>query len=190
MAKAKEINNKGYLNFEGRLASKEVETTTKSISKWVWKFYQGTGQAKAKNSGVMELEKTRLTSRERMQAGALYTAQVRRNKTWKKLKRAASTAELKINFKLNLRQVDISERSGLSLRTVQYYWRELLNFILKGANRGASGISRAVGLGVVQALKQIVGLLLDRRVQNFGLSSCNFSGFCGGGRELSEPELI
>ncbi|WP_158006983.1 replication initiation protein [Piscirickettsia litoralis] len=176
LGKAKELNAEGYNSASGYLPVSEIKATVKSITKWIWKHYQGAGHTH-KNKGVMDLSETQLTPTEKMQAGALYSAEIKRTKTLKKLQRAARSAKLGINLKLNLNQIDIANRSGMSHSTVKRYWQLLLNYIFKGFIRGLSDISAGGTAALGLFIGEIVRLLLDRRPQNMSLEKVDFSGF-------------
>ena len=182
LAKGKELNRQGYSSATGHLPTTEIEATVKSIRKWTWKHYTGAG-ANNKNRGVMCLNETQLTATEKMQAGALYSAEIKRGKTFDKLKRAARGAKLGIDLKLNLNQADIAKRSGLSLSTVKRCWAAILDYIFKGVIRGASDISGG-GFGAMALfVGEVVRLILDRRSQNVVLSEADFFDFGVGSAE-------
>ncbi|WP_139121781.1 transposase family protein [Piscirickettsia litoralis] len=124
-----------------------------------------------------KLSADQLTPIEKMQAGALYSAEIKRAKTLKKLQRAARSAKLGINLKLNLNQIDIASRSGVSLSTVKRYWKGLLEFIFLGVIRGVSDISAGGTAALGLFIDEVIRLLLDRRSQNRGLGEADFSGF-------------
>ncbi|QGP62167.1 replication initiation protein [Piscirickettsia salmonis] len=176
LLKGKVLNSEGYQSNSGYLPLSEVQATVKSVAKWTWSKYSGSGRAH-KNKGVMSLEDTTLTPTERMQAGALYSATVKREKTLDTLKRAARRAKLGINLKLNLNQLEIAQRSKLSLSTVKRYWPLILDYIFKGVIRGVSDISAGGQAAVVLFVRSVTRLLLDRRPQNMSLSDADFSGF-------------
>ncbi|ODN41140.1 replication initiation protein [Piscirickettsia litoralis] len=176
LAKGKGINGQGYNSATGYLPTSEIEATVKSITKWTWKHYKGAG-TNTKNRGVMCLNKTQLTATEKMQAGALYSAEIKRGKTFDKLKRAARGAKLGIDLKLNLNQADIAQRSGMSLSTVKRCWVAVLDYIFKGVIRGISDISAGGLEAMALFVGEVVRLILDRRPQNVPLDEADWSDF-------------
>lgn len=113
----------------------EARTITKSITRWVWKKRRAF-ISKRWNTGAMGFERMKNLSyvdyvketRQRQSASGKRTSRMRREKTLNTLK-SSYTGLIRKYRKVTQKMV--AEHTGLSIRTVKYYWHE----IIEGAKR-------------------------------------------------------
>jgi len=112
------VNN----GFETPLPMCEPRATARSVSKWTYANQHNFG-GKYKNKGVMMLDMMEeLSLREREQAGAAHTAKIKQERSRSAIQQAY-TLIAKIGKKPT--QKAIAEHTGLSLRTVKTYWKNI-----------------------------------------------------------------
>ncbi len=113
----------------------EVRTITKSITRWVWKKRRAF-TSKRWNTGAMGFERIKDLSfvdyvkvkRQRQSASGKRTSKIRRERTIMSLKDAYYRM---LSGQSRVTQKMVAEETGLSIRTIKYYWKE----IIEGAKR-------------------------------------------------------
>lgn len=99
----------------------EVRSTARSVAKWTWTRYTGSG-AEGKNRGVLELFRTDLCVTEKQALGARYAAQRRSSTSLERMLIAWHTLSVEGHKPT---QEEVARHSGRSLRTVKRHWHEL-----------------------------------------------------------------
>ncbi len=113
----------------------EVKTIAKSITGWVWKRRKSF-TPKRWNTGAMGFERMKNLSRvdyvkvkrQRQSASGKRTSKIRRERTIMSLKDAYYRI---LSGQSRVTQRMVAEYTGLSIRTVKYYWHE----VIEGAKR-------------------------------------------------------
>lgn len=108
------------LNFslEAPLSLNEVKGIAKSISRWTWKNYTGSGNHYNVGAAARYINEED-TIRTKMQKGAYYSHKVRSTKAIKKLAETIQNAQQEGG---SITKKGMARKSGLSLPTVQKYW--------------------------------------------------------------------
>lgn len=104
--------------FDFNLNDSEIRATSKSIARWTWEKYRGTG----KHRGVMNLDKT-LPLHERQNLAAQRSAKLKRNRSFIAVRNAARS--LKDSNKI-LTQITVAKLAGLTRQTTAKYLPEAL----------------------------------------------------------------
>ncbi|WP_417788705.1 replication initiation protein [Terasakiella pusilla] len=104
----------------GGLYFKEVHQIARSVSKWVWNRYTGSGDVAR---GVMDLETSDLSLKEKQAMAAKYAGQQRKAKTLTDMAYAYKRAVAQVGKPT---QAYVAMLSGISLRTIKTHWHWLL----------------------------------------------------------------
>lgn len=130
------------LGFMENLAESSVRATVKSVARWTWDRYTGTGRC---HRGVMQLDKD-LPLVERQRLAAARTNAVRHKSTESRIRAARTYLQQKGEV---LTQATVGRIAGLSRQTVATY-RHLLNDVLKPVLKLATAKANNVKYGAYQ----------------------------------------
>lgn len=99
----------------------EINSLTKSVSKWTWLNYDGTD---AKNRGVMQLDLKghNLTLKDKQVIGAKYTNEQRKESSYKAIQ---GSFNYLLNKGIKPTQKAVAEHSKKGIATVKRYWKQL-----------------------------------------------------------------
>ena len=146
------------LGFMENLAQSSLKATVKSVARWTWDRYTGSGRC---HRGVMQLDKS-LSLAERQRLAAVRTHDMRHKSTESRIRAARASLQQKGEA---LTQTAVGRIAGISRQTIATY-RYVLDDVLKPVLRLATAKALNVKYGVYQVTAAPV-----QGVLRFGLST-------------------
>ena len=154
------------LGFAQDLSIASLRATVKSVARWTWDRYKGSGGC---HRGVMQLDKA-LPLQERQRQAAQRTHGLRQKATESKVRAACRQLQDKGEA---LTHAAIARLAGLTRQTVATY-RHVLNEVVKPVSGVALGAAAAAASGVKHAVHQVFAALagfaqpVDKSVDSAG----------------------
>jgi hypothetical protein len=140
--------------FHPGLPRSEINGLVKGVIRWVWNKWSGYAEPD-KNRGAAQISPDIVDIRERQQHGQAYSAGIKHGN---KLKRLQEALDDLLRRGVRVTQRVLSEVSGIAVRTVQFYWKEVT---------GCTGrfLNRHVAPRVKKAVRSVAKLLPNRMSQ-------------------------
>jgi hypothetical protein len=148
------------LGFDTNLPQSSLRSTVKSVARWTWDRYTGSGGC---HRGVMQLDKS-LPLAERQKLAAVRTHEVRHRQTESRVRTACRHLQQKGE---ELTQVAIARVAGLTRQTVSAYRHvieEMLKPVVVAQLGGSTSDSTNVNYGVHQVSAPPQGQVVDLEI--------------------------
>lgn len=190
-AYASKCNSFKKLGFSDNLPLSSLKSTVKSVARWTWDRYTGSGRC---HRGVMQLDKE-LPLAERQRLAAARTHKMRHESTESKVRAACRLLQQKGEA---LTQVAIGRVSGLTRQTVaayKYVLEELLNpevvTTMEGTLSNASGVNYATHQvpAVSRCCRQQEVGSVQKKINRFS-AECSHGSSRGVRAEGSSPQPV